>query len=159
MYQFVILSLLIFGGCVIRSKNYLPFAIAWIHPRSFVGPVLLGFKLYMYVCRSLFVLLSVGHCVVCPATYWFWLPLWYLQTVLANIFGFQCCVCVFVFVFVFVGLRHVPRVPKVGSFSGFSILDCYFVLFYLMFISTVHDSGRFENMLNHTHLYWTYFVS
>ena len=34
---------------------------------------------------SLFVLFSFGHCVVCPSSvYGFWLPLWYLQTVLAD---------------------------------------------------------------------------
>jgi hypothetical protein len=34
----------------------------------------------MEFCRSLFVLLSYGHCVVCSSTiYGFWLPLWYLQ--------------------------------------------------------------------------------
>jgi hypothetical protein len=27
-------------------------------------------------------LVSFGHCIVCPATYHFWLPLWYLQTVI-----------------------------------------------------------------------------
>ena len=36
--------------------------------------------------RSLFVLLSYGHCVVCPSSiYGFWLPLWYLQTLLTQI--------------------------------------------------------------------------
>jgi hypothetical protein len=35
-------------------------------------------------CRSLFVLcpFSFGHCVVCSSIYGFWLPLWYLQTLL-----------------------------------------------------------------------------
>jgi hypothetical protein len=32
--------------------------------------------------RSLFVLFSFGHCVVCSEIYVFWLPLWYLQTLL-----------------------------------------------------------------------------
>ena len=28
---------------------------------------------------------SFGHCVFCPySTYWFWLPLWYLQTLLIT---------------------------------------------------------------------------
>jgi len=31
-------------------------------------------------CRSLFVLFSSDHCIVCPSSnYGFWLPLWYLQ--------------------------------------------------------------------------------
>jgi len=28
---------------------------------------------------------SVGHCVFCPLIYRFWLPLWYLQTLLKNV--------------------------------------------------------------------------
>ena len=38
-------------------------------------------------CRSLFVLLiiSFGHCVVSPSSiYAFWLPLWYIQTLLIT---------------------------------------------------------------------------
>jgi len=35
-------------------------------------------------CRSLFVLFSCGHCIVCPSSiYGFWLPLWYLQNFLS----------------------------------------------------------------------------
>ena len=30
--------------------------------------------------------LSFGHCVVCPSIYGFWLPLWYLQTLLTMCF-------------------------------------------------------------------------
>ena len=30
-------------------------------------------------CRSLFCSFSLGHCVVCPSIYGFWLPLWYLR--------------------------------------------------------------------------------
>jgi hypothetical protein len=36
-------------------------------------------------CRLLCVFLSFGHCIVCPSTYGFWLPRWYLQTVLIFI--------------------------------------------------------------------------
>ena len=38
------------------------------------------------ICRSLFVLLSfpLGHCIVCPSTFGFWLPLWYLHHFLTN---------------------------------------------------------------------------
>jgi len=28
--------------------------------------------------------LSVGHCVVYPSIYWFWLPIWYRKTLLCN---------------------------------------------------------------------------
>jgi hypothetical protein len=33
-------------------------------------------------CCLFFYLFSFGHCVVCPSIYGFWLPLWYLQTLL-----------------------------------------------------------------------------
>ena len=50
------------------------------------------YSIYSFMCmfcRSLFVLLSFsfGHCVVCSSSiYGFWLPLWYLQTLLAYLF-------------------------------------------------------------------------
>ena len=34
-------------------------------------------------------LVSYGLCVVCPSTYGFWLLLWYLQTLLASVYGTQ----------------------------------------------------------------------
>ena len=46
-------------------------------------------------CRSLFVLLSfsIGHCVVCPSVCGFWLPLWYLQTLLTVYTNqYRCCI-------------------------------------------------------------------
>ena len=51
-------------------------------------PVLVGFvllDLYVYVCLSLSTF-SFRHCVVRPSlNYGFWLPLWYLQTLLTTI--------------------------------------------------------------------------
>jgi len=41
--------------------------------------------LYVMVCRSIVVcpvVLSFGHCALCSSIYRFWLPLWYLQTLL-----------------------------------------------------------------------------
>jgi len=35
-------------------------------------------------CRLSFVLLSYGHCIVCPLNYGFWLPDWYIQTFYRN---------------------------------------------------------------------------
>ena len=53
-------------------------------PQFLVGFVLLdlfGFCVVFY--RSLSTcLFSFGHCIVCPSTYGFWLPLWYLQSLL-----------------------------------------------------------------------------
>ena len=42
--------------------------------------VTLSLTLCVMLCRSLFV--PFGYCVVCPLIYRFWLPLWYLQTLL-----------------------------------------------------------------------------
>jgi hypothetical protein len=54
-------------------------------PPVFSG-VHVTWSLVLYVCfidRCLsFCPFSFGHCVVCPAIYEFWLPLWYLQTLL-----------------------------------------------------------------------------
>jgi hypothetical protein len=36
-------------------------------------------------CRSLFFFVLFVHCIVFPSTYGFWLPLWYLQTLLVPI--------------------------------------------------------------------------
>ena len=56
-------------------------------PTDFIG-VRVTRSLVLYVCfvdRCLsFCTFSFGHCVVCSSIYGFWLPLWYLQTLLAN---------------------------------------------------------------------------
>jgi hypothetical protein len=74
------------------------------HPSS--PPVFSGVRvmrsLVLYVCfvdRCLpFCTFSFGHCVVCSSSiYGFWLPLWYLQTLLAKL-NYQCfCLVVFIF--------------------------------------------------------------
>jgi hypothetical protein len=46
-----------------------------------------------FVDRSLsFCVFSFGHCVVCSSIYGFWLPLWYLQTLLSCPFSFRHCI-------------------------------------------------------------------
>ena len=55
-------------------------------------------SLVLYVCfvdRCLsFCTFSFGHCVVCSSSiYWFWLPLWYLQTLFASSFPRICIPC------------------------------------------------------------------
>jgi hypothetical protein len=55
-------------------------------------------SLVLYVCfvdRCLsFCSFSFGHCVVCSSSiYWFWLPLWYLQTLLVLLFFFFWPLC------------------------------------------------------------------
>ena len=39
---------------------------------------------FVYRCLS-FCTFSFGHCVVCSSIYGFWLPLWYLQTLLSTV--------------------------------------------------------------------------
>ena len=54
-----------------------------------------SFVLYAcFVDRCLsFCTCSFGHCVVYSSSiYWFWLPLWYLQTLLIRNFALQLCV-------------------------------------------------------------------
>ena len=49
-----------------------------------------SFVLYVsFVCRCLsFCTFSFSHCVVCPSSiYWFWLSLWYLQTLRKSVNG------------------------------------------------------------------------
>ena len=55
-------------------------------------------SLVLYVCfvnRCLsFCSFSFGHCVLCSSSiYWFWLPLWYLQTLLVLLFFFFWPLC------------------------------------------------------------------
>jgi hypothetical protein len=83
----------------------LKWAQTWIAWDCEVWCVVLGLKLmkmcnkkqYIYfICtfmgmfyRSLFVLFLFGHCVVCSSSiYGFWLPLWYLQTLLWTVTTF-----------------------------------------------------------------------
>ena len=45
--------------------------------------VIRSLVLCVIFCRSLFVLFSFRHCIVCPSSiYGFWLPVWYLQAIL-----------------------------------------------------------------------------
>jgi hypothetical protein len=47
------------GGCPITSKNFLPFASTWVHPRFFVGSVLL---IHLVFC--VYLLTSVFWCLL-----------------------------------------------------------------------------------------------
>jgi hypothetical protein len=86
----------------LRGLKWAQACIAW---DCEVWCVVLGLKLmkmcnkkqYIYfICtfmgmfyRSLFVLFLFGHCVVCSSSiYGFWLPLWYLQTLLWTVTTF-----------------------------------------------------------------------
>ena len=63
-----------------------------------VTPIYSGYRvarsliICVVFCRTLFVLFSFGHCVVCPFTFCsFWLPNWYLQTLILTIFQLYRC--------------------------------------------------------------------
>jgi hypothetical protein len=68
----------------------LHFRSARVHPRFLVLFVLLNLVYVCFADRCLsFCPFSFGHCVVCSSSiYGFWLPLWYLQTLLIS-FGRQ----------------------------------------------------------------------
>ena len=51
----------------------------------------LVFCVMLVDCCLSFCLFSFGHCVVCSSIYRFWLPLWYLQTLLDNSYIIQIC--------------------------------------------------------------------
>jgi hypothetical protein len=78
-----LLTLFISGMCL-----PLPFRSTLFHPQVFSG-VRVTRSLVLYVCfvdRCLpLCTFSIGHCVVCSSSiYGFWLPLWYLQTLLCR---------------------------------------------------------------------------
>jgi hypothetical protein len=67
------------------NKSVVPLLTLWVHLRIFSG-VRVTRSLVLCVrfvdrCLSLCTF-SFGHCVVCSSIYRFWLPLWYLQTLL-----------------------------------------------------------------------------
>ena len=44
-------------------------------------------SIFSFLCNVLLIIIclfSVGHCIVCPSIYGFWIPLWCLQTSLNN---------------------------------------------------------------------------
>ena len=44
------------------------------------------YSIFSFICMLSFCTFSFGHCVVCSSSiYGFWLPLWYLQTLLTTI--------------------------------------------------------------------------
>ena len=63
------------------EQELLPFRSTRVHPRVRVTRSLVLYVCFVDHCLS-FCLFSFGHCVVCSSIYGFWLPLWYLQTLL-----------------------------------------------------------------------------
>ena len=85
------------GHCVVCPSNYVSWLPLWYlvaivlsllrltasdYPFGILWPLYcLSFDLRLLITS----LVSCGHCIVCPSTYGFWLPLWFLQTFLTNV--------------------------------------------------------------------------
>ena len=101
--QILITPLVSFGHCVVCSSIYGFWLPLW-YLLAIVLSVLLftdsdyPFGIFWPLCCLFFylqilitALVSFGHCVVCSSIYRFWLPLWYLQTLLYNSYIIQIC--------------------------------------------------------------------
>jgi hypothetical protein len=83
-------------GCVTSVKRQVPHVeqeVLILQDHMTSSPVFIGVRVdwslvfYVLFCRSLFVLLSFDHCIVCTSSiYGFWLSLWYLQAILCMYF-------------------------------------------------------------------------
>ena len=95
--QLLIAPLVSFGHCVIRTSIYsfwLPLWYLFVIVLS-VPPVTASdcpFGIFWSLCYlSLHLqlliapLVSFGHCVICPSSYSFWLPLWYLLVIVLSV--------------------------------------------------------------------------
>jgi hypothetical protein len=75
------------------EQELLTFRSTLVHPQFLVGFVFLDLVLcvsFVEHCFS-FSTFSFGHCFLCSSIYGFWLPLWYLQTLLKCYFwGYWC---------------------------------------------------------------------
>ena len=81
------------------SRSCLPFRSTWVHHLVFSGvhviQSLVLYECFIDCCLS-FSTLSFGHCVFCSSSiYGFWLPLWYLQTLL--VIWSPCSICRFTY--------------------------------------------------------------
>jgi hypothetical protein len=76
---------------------------------------------YVVVWGSLLDLSYVGHCVVCPSIYDFWIPYWYLQHFMNKKFeetNYRILLLFIIFLLVI-------------AFFGLGISDCWLSLWYL----------------------------
>jgi hypothetical protein len=94
--RLLITHLIFFGHCIFCPLNYafwLPLwytltivlPVLWItasdYPFDICWPLYcLSFELRLLITH----LIYFGHCIVCSLNYGFWLPLWYLQTILNS---------------------------------------------------------------------------
>ena len=80
-------------GCHTRSRNCLPLYSRVPYAEQELLTLVVNHRVHVawslifcvFLCRSIFVIFSFGHCIVCPSIYGFRLLLWYLQTFLVFI--------------------------------------------------------------------------
>ena len=105
--QLLIASLLSFGHCVIRPSIYSfwlplwyllvivlsvpPFTASDCHFGIFWSLCYPSLQLRLLIAP----LVSFGHCVICPSSYGFWLPLWYLLVIVLSVPPFTASDCPF----------------------------------------------------------------
>ena len=104
----LIVSLVSFGHCVVCPSSTYSFLLSLWYLLVIVLSVLLltpsyfPFGIFWSLCRLSFYLLllivslvSFGHCVVCPSTYSFLLPLWYLLVIVSSVLLLTPSYCLF----------------------------------------------------------------
>ena len=105
--QLLIAPLISFDHCVVCPSIYsfwLPFDIVWslcylsLHLQFVIAPLIcFGHCVICPLHLQLLIapLVSFGHCVICPSIYSFWLPLWYLLTIVLSVPPFTASDCLF----------------------------------------------------------------
>jgi hypothetical protein len=95
--RLLITSVISVGHCIVCPSNYgfwLPIwyllaivlSVLWIKASDYLFDICwplycLSFKLRLLITP----LISVGHCIICPLNYGFWLPLWYLLAIVLSV--------------------------------------------------------------------------
>ena len=95
--RLLITHFIYFGHCIVCPSNYgfwLPIwytvaivlSVLWFTASYYSFGILwplhcLSFKLRLLITH----LIYVGHCIVCPLNYGFWLPIWYTLTILLSV--------------------------------------------------------------------------
>jgi hypothetical protein len=103
------------------QQELLPFRNTWVHPVFNVARFTRYFVLCLcFIHRGLsFWHLSFDHCVVCPSIYGFWLPLWYLQTLL-TVYYMEDEDMIYTFICI-----HVHQINEVTSQSNWMTFPYY----------------------------------
>ena len=140
---------------LISSRNCLPLASTWVHPKFFCGSVLLIFIVF---------------CVVLLFVFMFWVPCWDVRYDfrIKTMFGSSLppVICgrahVLFVLFAHSGVQHILCcfssycVPCVASFSGLSIFNCFFGILWCL-LKKKEDTLRIILKAQVTH-YWILFI-